>query len=112
MAYGLNRMKSEFEAFLTKPHRRVPRQSLRRYTHFGESFASRDQGSGVDIESITLNQAMNGVIPMHFDAYDDTGRIDIFAGSSSTGKTIAAEVITRSLELDFYRIDFSSVVLK
>jgi SpoVK/Ycf46/Vps4 family AAA+-type ATPase len=36
----------------------------------------------------------------------------LFAGPSSTGKTIAAEVVATNLELDFDRIDFSPVVSK
>jgi hypothetical protein len=36
----------------------------------------------------------------------------LFAGSSGTGKTMAAEVLARELALDLYRIDLSSVVSK
>jgi hypothetical protein len=36
----------------------------------------------------------------------------LFAGASGTGKTMAAEVIARELELDLYRIDLSQVVSK
>lgn len=36
----------------------------------------------------------------------------LFAGSSGTGKTMAAEVIGRELDLDVYRIDLSSTVSK
>ncbi|MBV9764992.1 MAG: ATP-binding protein [Acidobacteriaceae bacterium] len=36
----------------------------------------------------------------------------LFAGDSGTGKTLAAEVIARDLDLDMYRIDLSSVVSK
>ncbi|MBE9047734.1 ATP-binding protein [Pleurocapsales cyanobacterium LEGE 10410] len=36
----------------------------------------------------------------------------LFAGPSGTGKTTAAEVIARELNLDLYRIDLSSVVSK
>ncbi|HEY0784525.1 MAG TPA: AAA family ATPase, partial [Acidobacteriaceae bacterium] len=36
----------------------------------------------------------------------------MFAGSSGTGKTMAAEVLATSLHLDLYRIDLSSVVSK
>jgi hypothetical protein len=36
----------------------------------------------------------------------------VFAGSSGTGKTLAAEVIANALRLDLYRIDLSSVVSK
>lgn len=36
----------------------------------------------------------------------------LFAGASGTGKTMAAEVLARSLRLDLYRIDLSSVVSK
>lgn len=36
----------------------------------------------------------------------------LFAGESGTGKTMAAEVIAASLQLDLYRIDLSAVVSK
>jgi SpoVK/Ycf46/Vps4 family AAA+-type ATPase len=36
----------------------------------------------------------------------------LFAGSSGTGKTLAAEVLANALELDLYRIDLSSVISK
>jgi SpoVK/Ycf46/Vps4 family AAA+-type ATPase len=36
----------------------------------------------------------------------------VFAGPSGTGKTLAAEVLASSLNLDLYRIDLSSVVSK
>ncbi len=36
----------------------------------------------------------------------------LFAGASGTGKTMAAEVIARELQLDLYRIDLSTVVSK
>lgn len=36
----------------------------------------------------------------------------MFAGSSGTGKTLAAEVLANELHLDLYRIDLSSVVSK
>ena len=36
----------------------------------------------------------------------------LFAGPSGTGKTMAAEVLARELELDLYRIDLSQVVSK
>ncbi len=36
----------------------------------------------------------------------------LFAGSSGTGKTLAAEVLAHKLQLDLYRIDLSSVVSK
>ena len=36
----------------------------------------------------------------------------LFAGSSGTGKTMAAEVLANDLSLDLYRIDLSSVVSK
>jgi AAA+ superfamily predicted ATPase len=40
------------------------------------------------------------------------GLSTLFAGQSGTGKTLAAEVIARALELDLYCIDLSSVVSK
>ncbi len=36
----------------------------------------------------------------------------LFAGSSGTGKTMAAEVIARALDLDLYHVDLASVVSK
>jgi hypothetical protein len=36
----------------------------------------------------------------------------LFSGASGTGKTLAAEVLARELELDLYRIDLSGVVSK
>ena len=36
----------------------------------------------------------------------------LFAGSSGTGKTMAAEVLANTLHLDLYRIDLSSVISK
>ncbi len=40
------------------------------------------------------------------------GISSLFAGVSGTGKTMAAEVVARELELDLYRIDLSAVVSK
>ena len=36
----------------------------------------------------------------------------LFAGSSGTGKTMAAEVLARAMRLDLYRVDLSAVVSK
>ena len=41
-----------------------------------------------------------------------TGASVIFAGPSGTGKTLAAEIVARELNLDLYRIDMSGVVSK
>jgi hypothetical protein len=41
-----------------------------------------------------------------------SGTSAIFAGPSGTGKTMAAEVLARALDLDLYRIDLSAVVSK
>ncbi|HEY9778930.1 MAG TPA: ATP-binding protein [Leptolyngbyaceae cyanobacterium] len=40
------------------------------------------------------------------------GISSLFAGSSGTGKTMAAEVLARELRLDLYRIDLSAVISK
>lgn len=40
------------------------------------------------------------------------GLATLFAGDSGTGKTLAAEVLANTLELDLYRIDLSAVVSK
>ena len=49
--------------------------------------------------------------------FSDKGRrglgvSSLFAGESGTGKTLAAEVLARELNLDLYRIDLSAVVSK
>jgi hypothetical protein len=41
-----------------------------------------------------------------------SGTSAIFSGPSGTGKTMAAEVLARALDLDLYRIDLSAVVSK
>ncbi|MEM8639354.1 MAG: ATP-binding protein [Cyanobacteria bacterium P01_G01_bin.54] len=40
------------------------------------------------------------------------GTVALFAGASGTGKTTAAELIAKDLELDCYRIDLSNIVNK
>lgn len=40
------------------------------------------------------------------------GTSALFAGESGTGKTLAAEVLARELEIDLYRIDLATVVSK
>ncbi|MFN0095946.1 MAG: ATP-binding protein [Dehalococcoidia bacterium] len=40
------------------------------------------------------------------------GVISLFAGNPGTGKTMAAEIIARALELDVYKIDLSGIVSK
>ena len=40
------------------------------------------------------------------------GLATLFAGESGTGKTLAAEVLAHTLQLDLYRIDLSAVVSK
>ena len=40
------------------------------------------------------------------------GTTALFAGPSGTGKTMAAQVLARSLELDLYRVDLAEVVNK
>ena len=43
---------------------------------------------------------------------ESRGTTALFAGPSGTGKTMAASVIARSLELDLYRVDLAEVVNK
>ncbi|MFN0096627.1 MAG: ATP-binding protein [Dehalococcoidia bacterium] len=40
------------------------------------------------------------------------GVISLFAGNPGTGKTMAAEIMARALELDLYKIDLSGIVSK
>ena len=42
----------------------------------------------------------------------DLGITALFAGSSGTGKTLAAEILANELQLDLYRIDLSQMVSK
>jgi len=42
----------------------------------------------------------------------DTGITVLFAGNSGTGKTMAAEILARELELPMYKIDLSQVINK
>lgn len=46
------------------------------------------------------------------DAMRGGGLSVLFAGPSGTGKTLAAEILARSLSLDLYRIDLSAVMSK
>ncbi len=41
-----------------------------------------------------------------------SGTIALFSGPTGTGKTMAAEVLTRELKVDLYRVDLSAVVSK
>jgi hypothetical protein len=43
---------------------------------------------------------------------DSRGTTALFAGPSGTGKTMAAQVLARSLDLDLYRVDLAQVVNK
>ena len=52
----------------------------------------------------------NGASPTR--ARAGSGISALFAGESGTGKTMAAEVLARELQLDLYRIDLSAVVSK
>src|SRR5678815_349265 len=45
-------------------------------------------------------------------ALDRGGVALLFRGTSGTGKTLAAQVIARALELDLYRVDLSQIVNK
>lgn len=52
----------------------------------------------------------NDAVKKHFP--QGRGLIALFTGSPGTGKTMAAQVIANSLQLDLFRIDLSSVVSK
>ena len=62
-------------------------------------------------------QAMHALTEVHYvwgtaDAWNESGISALFAGASGTGKTMAAELLARQLDLPMYRIDLSQVVNK
>lgn len=62
-------------------------------------------------------RAMRMLTRVHYEwgthrAWNESGLTALFAGPPGTGKTMAAEVIARELELPLYRIDLSQVVNK
>jgi AAA+ superfamily predicted ATPase len=73
-------------------------------------------------ETKSLLQQITEQVPNRHKVYDDWGFRQkmsrglgisvLFAGASGTGKTMAAEVIAKQLNLNLYRIDLSAVVSK
>lgn len=73
-------------------------------------------------EPLSLLQQITAQVEHRMRVYSDWGFDEkmnrgmglsvLFAGESGTGKTMAAEVIANSLQLNLYRIDLSSVVSK
>ena len=71
---------------------------------------------------VALLRAITAQVRQRMKVYDTWGFADkgdrglgisvLFAGSSGTGKTMAAEVLANELRLDLYRIDLSAVVSK
>jgi SpoVK/Ycf46/Vps4 family AAA+-type ATPase len=62
-------------------------------------------------------RAMKSLTEVHYNwgtarAWNESGISVLFAGSPGTGKTMAAEVLARELDLPIYRIDLSQVVNK
>jgi hypothetical protein len=64
-----------------------------------------------------VRQAMTALTEVHYGwgtarAWNDGGISVLFAGPPGTGKTMAAEVLARALDMPLYRIDLSQVVNK
>ena len=86
-----------------------------------ESGASWDDLVLPEAQKATLRQ-IGAHVRNRLKVYQDWGFADkgarglgisaLFAGESGTGKTLAAEVLARELQLDLYRIDLSAVVSK
>ena len=58
------------------------------------------------LQSIENDKELNSRIKLHY------GTIILFEGASKQEKTIAASLLSKSVNLDLYRIDLSSVVSK
>ena len=86
-----------------------------------ESIAGWDDLVLPEAQKATLRQ-IGAHVRNRLKIYQDWGFADkgkrglgisaLFAGESGTGKTMAAEVLARELQLDLYRIDLSAVVSK
>jgi len=64
-----------------------------------------------------LARAVQTLTDVHYnwgtaDAWNEAGITALFAGPSGTGKTMAAELLARRLDLPMYRVDLSQVVNK
>ncbi len=86
-----------------------------------ESLADWDELILPEAQKTTLRQ-IGAHVRNRLKVYQDWGFADkgarglgisaLFAGESGTGKTMAAEVLAKELQLDLYRIDLSAVVSK
>jgi hypothetical protein len=70
-----------------------------------------------DLQFREVVNAMQSLTEVHYDwgtaaAWNESGIAVLFAGPPGTGKTMAAEILARDLELPIYRIDLSQVVNK
>ncbi|QDT90452.1 ATP-binding protein [Gimesia algae] len=76
----------------------------------------------LEADSEAILKQLCGQVRHRWCVYNEWGMIDhmnrglgisaLFAGKSGTGKTMAAEVLAKELDLDLYRVDLSSVVNK
>jgi len=101
--------------------RTVGRSKLDELAQRIESIAGWDDLILPEAQKATLRQ-IGSHVRNRLKVYQDWGFADrgarglgisaLFAGESGTGKTMAAEVLARELQLDLYRIDLSAVVSK
>ncbi len=70
-----------------------------------------------DKQFLEVLKAMRSLTQVHYQwgtakVWNESGISVLFAGSPGTGKTMAAEILARDLQLPMYRIDLSQVVNK
>lgn len=100
------------------------KQARTRLNHLAQRIESKAAWEDLVLPDVqyTLLRQIGNHVRQRIKVYDHWGFAEkssrglgisaLFAGSSGTGKTLAAEVLANELELDLYRIDLSQVISK